>query len=192
VRAAGLLLAAGAGSRYGMPKALVEFEGELLVTRGQRLLREGGCDPVLVVVGAFAAQVTAHVERAVLADDWSRGMGASLRAGLAALQDTDADVVVLALVDQPRVGPRSVERLIQAAADGALAAVAAYDGMLRNPVLLARSVWSEVAASAEGDVGARRWLRARADLVTAVPCDDTGIPYDVDTPADLAALEALA
>ena len=71
---------------------------------------------------------------------------------------------------------------------GAVAAVATYAGRHRNPVLLDRSVWADVAALAEGDAGARSWLRAHPDLVTAVPCDDTGSARDVDTPADLAAL----
>lgn len=187
---AGLLLAAGAGSRFGGPKALVPFEGELLVTRGQRLLREGGCDPVLAVLGAAAEQVRVHATDAVVAQDWATGMGASLRAGLAALADRACDAVVVALADQPRIGAEAVRRLLEAHVAGAEAAVATYGGKTRNPVLLARSTWPEVAALAEGDTGARPWLRAHPHMVVAVPCDGTGTPDDVDTPADLAALEA--
>ncbi|MGB8651298.1 MAG: nucleotidyltransferase family protein, partial [Mycobacteriales bacterium] len=75
---------------------------------------------------------------------------------------------------------------------GAVAAVATYEGQPRNPVLLDRSTWVEVAAGAVGDVGARPWLRAHPDLVSRVPCDGTGTPSDIDTPADLARLEAPA
>lgn len=189
---AGLLLAAGSGSRFGGPKALVPFEGELFVERGQRLLREGGCDPVLVVVGAQADEVSASANWSVVAADWQTGMGASLRAGLAALADRDATAVVVVLADQPRVGPQSVARLIAAHDAGAVAAVATYGGQPRNPVLLARRIWAEVADLAVGDTGARPWLRAHPDLVVAVPCDGTGSPEDIDTPHDLAALEALA
>ncbi|MCA1711485.1 MAG: nucleotidyltransferase family protein [Actinobacteria bacterium] len=188
---AGLLLAAGAGSRFGGPKALVSFEGELLVVRGQRLLREGGCDPVLVVLGAQAEQVAVHVDRSVLAADWETGMGASLRAGLAALE-AEVDAVVVALADQPRIGSQSIERLRAAAAAGAVAAVATYAGKQRNPVLLTREIWDDVARLSTGDTGARPWLRAHPELVVDVPCDDTGTPHDIDTPHDLAALEALA
>ena len=189
---AGLLLAAGSGSRFGGPKALVRFEGELLVERGQRLLREGGCDPVLVVLGARAQEVAGHVRDAVVAPDWQSGMGASLRAGLEALADRDCDAVVVALADQPRVGADSVGLLREAFAAGAQAAVATYGGKQRNPVLLARGTWLQVAALAVGDTGARPWLRAHPDLVVEVPCDGTGSPFDVDTPDDLAALEAPA
>ena len=188
---AGLLLAAGAGRRFGGPKALIFFAGELLVERGQRLLLEGGCDPVIVVLGAAAEQVEPHVRRHVVAPDWETGMGASLRAGLTAAAAGSATAVVVALADQPRVGAAAVVRLREAHAAGAVAAVATYAGQPRNPVLLARSTWVEVAALATGDSGARAWLRARPELVVEVPCDDTGSPFDIDTPADLATLEAL-
>ncbi len=117
-------------------------------------------------------------------------MGASLRSGLAALTSTPHDACVVALVDQPLVGASAVTRLRAAAARGALAAVATYAGAPRNPVLLARPVWADVAATAEGDAGARTWLRDHPELVEQVPCDGTGSPYDVDTPADLAQLPA--
>jgi nicotine blue oxidoreductase len=181
---AGLLLAAGAGSRLGGPKALLDLAGRSLVERGVQLLREGGCDPVVVVLGAQAEAVRPLVQAdVVVADDWAEGMGASLRAGLAALTATSATACVVALVDQPLVGVEAVRRLL--ACRGAEAAVATYDGRPRNPVLLGRAVWPEVAALAVGDVGARAWLRTHADRVVEVACDGTGSPVDVDTPADL-------
>ncbi len=184
---AGLLLAAGAGRRMGGPKALVELDGEPLVRRGIRLLVEGGCDPVTVVVGASAELVRPLCDGAgvVEAADWATGMAASLRAGLAGL---DADACVVALVDQPLVTPAAVERLRAAHAAGAVAAVATYGGRPRNPVLLDRSTWAGVAQAASGDDGARTWLRAHPDRVTAVDCTDVGAPDDLDTPQDLAAL----
>jgi nicotine blue oxidoreductase len=73
---AGLLLAAGSGTRFGQPKALVELDGELLVTRAARLLADGGCAPVVVVLGACAADVQGAVRlpSVVVADDWETGM----------------------------------------------------------------------------------------------------------------------
>jgi CTP:molybdopterin cytidylyltransferase MocA len=183
---AGVVLAAGAGSRFGAPKALVELDGELLVERAVRLLADGGCSPVVVVLGAAAAQVraAAALPHVVVAHDWETGMAASLRAGLTALP-AGVDACVVALVDQPLVGAEAVVRLREVHAAGAVAAVATYDGHPRNPVLLDRSVWEEVAAAASGDAGARAWLRAHPDRVTAVPCDGTGSAYDIDTPDDL-------
>lgn len=180
---AGLLLAAGEGARLGTPKALLEFGGERLVDRGVRLLQEGGCHPVVVVLGAATVQVRGAVT--VRNPDWRSGMGSSLRAGLAALP-AEPRAVVIALVDQPLVRPEAVRALI---GSGAEVAVATYGGRRRNPVLLGRRHFAEVAALARGDVGARPFLAAHSELVTEVPCP--GDPADIDTPDDLARLRAL-
>jgi nicotine blue oxidoreductase len=185
---AGLLLAAGGGSRLGGPKAMVEFRGERLIDRGVRLLADGGCDPVVAVLGAVVVPVPGAVM--VRNSDWATGMGSSLRAGLRSLPD-QVNAVVVALVDQPLVRPAAVRRLIGAYAAGATVAVAAYGGAPRNPVLIAREHFAEVGALAQGDVGARPFLRAHPELVTVVPCDDVGDPADIDTPEDLRALGPL-
>jgi CTP:molybdopterin cytidylyltransferase MocA len=190
VTVTGVLLAAGEGRRLGVPKALVSFEGELLVQRGVRLLHEGGCDAVRVVLGARAPEV---LERGALAAEvvvnssWAEGMATSLHAALAG-HGPQVTAVLIALVDQPRVGPEAVRRLLTAHRSGSVAAVATYGGEPRNPVLLDRSLWPDVVGSSTGDRGAREWLRAHHDIVVEVPCDDTGSPDDIDTPADLAAL----
>jgi CTP:molybdopterin cytidylyltransferase MocA len=200
-----VLLAAGAGSRFGQPKALVELDGQTLAERGVNLLRAGGADPIIVVTGA--AQIDLAGIHPVYNEQWRTGMGSSLRVALEALagpghppapahaaQDRDpsppalapeAGAVVVALADQPLVSPAAVARLIAAYRDGATVAVAAYDGKPRNPVLLARVHWPEVIATATGDQGARAFLRAHPDLVTLIECGDTGSPDDIDTPADL-------
>jgi CTP:molybdopterin cytidylyltransferase MocA len=185
---AGLLLAAGQGRRFGRPKALVELGGLTLAERGVALLREGGTDPVIMVTGAVPVSlpgvITAHNP------DWRTGMGSSLREGLQTLPQ-DRDAVVIALVDQPRIGPAVVRRLIAAFEAGAQIAVACYQGKPRNPVLIARGHWDAVAESAAGDAGARTFLRDHPDLVTAVECGDIGRPDDLDTPEDLARIAAL-
>jgi nicotine blue oxidoreductase len=185
---AGVLLAAGEGKRLGTPKALVELGGRRLVDRGADLLREGGTAPVLVVTGAVPVTVPGVI--LVPNPDWRTGMGSSLAAGLGALPG-DCAAAVIALVDQPLIGPEVVRRLLAAHRAGAELAVAAYDGRARNPVLLARGHWAGVLAAAEGDAGARPYLRAHAGQVTLVECADIGRPDDVDTPEDLARVGAL-
>jgi CTP:molybdopterin cytidylyltransferase MocA len=212
---AGVLLAAGGGSRLGRPKALVVVGGQSMVRRGVTLLRDGGAEPVIVVTGATGpdtdvtgpdADLTGSGadapgpdtgpdgrERDVISvhnPDWSTGMGSSLAVGLGAVPG-DCTAAVLALADQPLVGPEAVRRLLAAHAAGASVAVACYDGRPRNPVLISREHWPEVIALASGDVGARPFLRAHADVVTGVECGDTGRPDDVDSPEDLARIEAL-
>jgi len=206
---AGVLLAAGEGSRFGQPKALVELNGQTLAERGASVLRAGGARPILVVTGAVPLDL--HGTHTVYNSEWRTGMGSSLRAALRALTGTgtgistgtgtgvgngadlgrDVGAVVVALADQPLVGAEAVARLIAAYRDGASVAVAAYGGQPRNPVLLAREHWAEVVAMATGDQGARAFLRARPDVVTLVECGDTGRPDDIDTPADLARIITL-
>lgn len=185
---AGVLLAAGEGSRLGRPKALVEVGGIRLIDRGAALLAEGGAAPVVAVTGAVAVSAPGVIT--VHNPGWRTGMGSSLAAGLAAVPAA-CQAAVVALADQPLIGPAAVQRLIGAYRDGATVAVAAYQGRPRNPVLLAREHWSAVTALAAGDVGARPFLRAHPDLVTQVECADTGSPDDVDTPADLARVERI-
>jgi len=97
----------------------------------------------------------------------------------------EVDAAVLTLVDTPGLGPGSVRRLRAAGGD---AAVATYAGRRGHPVLLARAVFAEVAASAGGDRGAGPWLARHPERVRLVPCDGTGDPRDVDVPEDLAAV----
>ena len=181
---AGLVLAAGGGRRYGMPKALVEYGGSLLVERAVRTAR-AVCDPVLVVLGAQAVDVwrTADLEGAtVLANrDWETGMASSLRTGLDGLRGWPGrvDAALVTLVDMPGMTPEALRAVAAHAAPDALA-TATYDGVRGHPVLLGREHWAGVAATATGDEGARRYLAGRA--VTEVDCTGLADPTDLDVP----------
>ena len=184
MRVAGLVLAAGEGRRFGGPKALAELDGQRLVDRAARVLREGGCDPVYVVSGAVELEVPAATT--VTNDDWATGMGSSLRAGLAALAG-DVEAVVISLVDQPGIGADAVTRVVGRLGGGHELVVASYRGALRHPVGVGRRLWDAVAADAVGDEGVRAFTRRHPELVEAVECADVADPLDIDTPADLAA-----
>ncbi|HEY7262705.1 MAG TPA: nucleotidyltransferase family protein [Trebonia sp.] len=190
MRVAGILLAAGEGTRLGRPKALIEVGGLTFAERGVALLRDGGADPVLVVTGAVPVTLPGVVT--VHNRDWTTGMGSSLATGLHALAETDVGAAIVALADQPLIGAEAVRRLIAAYIGGASVAVACYDGAHRNPVLIARDYWPSVLQLAIGDTGARPFLQANPDLITSVECGDTGSPDDVDTAADLARVQAVA
>ncbi|WP_246281797.1 nucleotidyltransferase family protein [Fodinicola acaciae] len=186
---AGLLLAAGAGRRFGMPKALVEHRGSLLVESAARVLADGGCAPVYVVVGAAADEVQAKADlgdaRVVVNDDWPTGMGSSLRRGLEAVTkqvDTVVDAVVILPVDTPGVTAAAVRRVAGFATPRALAA-ASYDGVRGHPVLIGRDHWPGVRETAVGDRGARDYLKAHT--VAEVPCEDIAVGTDADRPEDL-------
>jgi nicotine blue oxidoreductase len=160
-----VVLAAGAATRFGSPKQRLLLPGIL------ERVRASSVDDVVVVLGAHDLETEA---RTVRADDWERGPGASLRAGLDALSaETEAAVVVLA--DGPDLAAPAIDRVIEAwRADGSPVLAASYGGVRGHPVLLARAAWESVP-----DEGARA-LEPRL-----VPCDDLGAPGDVDSVDDL-------
>jgi CTP:molybdopterin cytidylyltransferase MocA len=181
---AAVVLAAGGGRRYGMPKALVEYEGSLLVERAVRTAR-AVCDPVLVVLGARAVDVwrAADLDGAtVLANrDWETGMASSLRAGLEGLRGWPGriDAALVTLVDMPGMTPAALAQVAAHAAPAALA-VATYGGVRSHPVLLGREHWAGVGETATGDEGARGYLAAHE--VTEVDCTGLADPADLDVP----------
>jgi CTP:molybdopterin cytidylyltransferase MocA len=158
-----VVLAAGASSRYGTaPPKQAEFLPSVLAA----LQRSTALDGVVVVIGAHDVIAEARVVRC---SDWSRGPGASLRCGLAALP-AEAEAAVVALADGPHLDSRAVDRVVAAwreAGEDVLAA--SYDGVRLHPVLLARAAWDRVP-----DEGARG---LPAQLVA---CDDLEPPGDVD------------
>jgi CTP:molybdopterin cytidylyltransferase MocA len=172
--AAGVLLAAGAGTRYGMPKVLAD-DGRWL-RACVAALADGGCDDVVVVLGAAVVEVPAPA-RAVVAEDWETGLSATVRAGVEAV---DAAYVVLHAVDTPDVGADAVRRVLAAAqASTSGLARARYGNRPGHPVVIARRYWPELLAGLHGDEGARPFLAGRADVV-AVDCADLASGRDID------------
>jgi CTP:molybdopterin cytidylyltransferase MocA len=194
----GVLLAAGAGSRFGgaVPKVLKPFRGRPLLTWPLAALREGGVERVVVVLGARADEVAAGVglgdAEVVRCGDWAEGLSASLRAGVAAATAGGADAVAIALADQPLLDARAVARVIAARAPSRLDALrATYAGVPGHPTLLESSTFGGI-ERLTGDAGARTLFDDPTTRVGLVACDGLGRPDDADTPEGLARLEALA
>ncbi|MHB2024054.1 MAG: nucleotidyltransferase family protein, partial [Mycobacteriales bacterium] len=191
---AGLLLAAGAGERFGRPKAFAMLGGELLIDRALHGLLESGCSPVLAVVGAGIAE---HPQwcppagvRVVENVDWRAGMGSSLRAGLRAAAQNGHDGVLVHLVDLPGIGAAVHRRVLAACRPGDLAVAASYSGRRGHPVLFCPEACEELLGQLGDETGARDWLSARAAAVRQVDCTDLGTPRDIDTREDLVAYVA--
>ncbi len=182
------MLAAGAGTRYGRPKALAE--GGAWLRAAVDALRGGGCAPVIVVLGATGpAPETVGLPAgamSVWAPDWATGVGASLRAGLRAAAQTTARAVAIMPVDTPDVGAAVVARVLaaaQAAPSGLARAV--FHGTPGHPVVIDHKHWTSVAYEAVKDSGARTYLSGRDDMV-CVTCDDLATGVDHDFPASTA------
>jgi CTP:molybdopterin cytidylyltransferase MocA len=174
---AGVLLAAGAGRRYGKPKVLVDG----FLTAALSALREGGCDDVVLVLGAAQVSPPAGVI-AVTAADWETGLSASVRAGLAQAGRLEAEYAVLHVVDTPDVGAPVVSRVLnRALASHSGLARACFGDQPGHPVVIARRHWPGVIDNLTGDRGAGPYLRSRTD-VENVDCSDLATGRDWDTP----------
>lgn len=200
----GLVLAAGAGRRMGGPKALIgplaEF-GRTPLAQVCSQVHAAGCTDVIAVIGAQADRVLAALEddpwpehdcvaaglpgwlRVVEATDWDEGMGASLRAGLAALDRTSATAALITLVDLPDVGTPIFRRVLaEASGEPSALARASFDGRPGHPVLIGREHWPDVAASAIGDKGARDYFARTPHQL--IECGHLASGIDADTPQD--------
>lgn len=188
---AAVVLAAGKSSRMGHFKLLADVGGEPMLARVVRAALASQARPVIVVVGNEAAAVERALAgldvRFVHNADYAAGMSTSVRAGIAAVPQDCAGVLVL-LGDMPEVGGGDLDRLIAVAAPGRIV-VPVHDGVRGNPVLWPRSAFARMQALT-GDVGAKRLLRDLAADVVEVALGTSGILEDVDTPEALARLRA--
>lgn len=188
----GLVLAAGGSSRFGgHPKQLAELDGKPLLEHVLLAMEAAQLDRVAVVLGSHADQVREgvplHGAEPVVCAEWRSGMGASLKAGVAALDGCDA--VAVALGDQPRLSPHAVARVVSQRGADELAVRATYNGVPGHPVLLERTLLTRV-DELRGDAGARELLFGVP--IREVACDGLGSPDDIDTPEALAALRDLS
>jgi molybdenum cofactor cytidylyltransferase len=184
----GLVLAAGAATRFGAPKQLADLDGIPLLEHSLRAITAAPVDRVVVVLGSGADEIVAAVDlhgaEPIVCARWEEGQAASLACGLAELAACEA--VVVTLGDQPRVSPDAIRRVV-AARNGAAAVRATYGGNPGHPVLLERELFEQL-RDVSGDKGARNLLLSVQ--VLDLPCDDLGGGEDVDTPAELDALRA--
>lgn len=182
----GLVLAAGAGRRFGGPKQLAELDGRPLLEHALAAIAAvPALERIVVVLGAAADEILARVDlhgaEPVVCADWAEGQGASLRAGAAALPDAEA--ILITLGDQPRITPQVIAGVLDHR--GADAVRATYAGRPGHPVLLERPILGRL-PELRGDTGARALLAG--SRVREWECGHLCDAADVDTPEDLRAL----
>jgi molybdenum cofactor cytidylyltransferase len=189
-----LVLAAGAGARFGGGKLTHRWEGGALIDGALAGAFAAPARSVTVVIGAdagveaaagaFAAKIGAQGRlRIVRCPDHAEGMGATLRTGVASLPDDAAGVFVF-LGDMPRVPAAILPRLVAALAGGTQAAAPAHRGQRGHPVLFAAALFPQLRRS-RGDEGARAALKMLGERLTLVETEDDGVLFDVDRPGDL-------
>lgn len=186
----GIVLAAGAGRRFGGPKQLAPLDGRPLIEHAiAAMTAVPAIDPVVVVLGAHAERIEAEADlfgvEVLVCPDWEEGQAASLRMAVAALADCDAVLVTLA--DQPFVTPQVIAGVLDRADARAPAVRATYGGRPGHPVLLKRSLYPRLAA-VQGDVGARAVLATVR--VQEWECGHLCRGDDIDTPEELERIRA--
>jgi len=190
-----IVLAGGAGARFGGAKLTAPWRGGALIDGAlgaafaapvRRVIVVTGADPAVASAARAWAEAHGEVGRLTLvhAADHASGMSASLRAGLAMLLPDTAGVYVF-LGDMPRIPHDLAGRLPAALAAGALAAAPVCEGRRGHPALFAAALLPRLAELA-GDEGARAVLAGLGDRFTPVEVTDPGVLFDVDAPGDLA------
>lgn len=200
----GIVLAAGAGTRMGRPKALViGADDEPWLRRAVRVLAAGGCTEVIVVLGAAEDRARALLSapasapapapapgpapapasaalHVIAARDWETGVSASVRAGIERARALGAGAAVVTLVDLPDLPPAAVQRMLEPHPLVTTLRQASYDGRPGHPVVIGADHFDALADGLLGDRGARPYLRAHG--AEMVDCTDLGGGDDVDTP----------
>lgn len=188
MKVAAVVLAAGNSSRFGQPKQLAIFQGEPFVRRIVTVAKDSGCAPIVVVVGADAAQIITTLAGSTVSiienSNWSQGLGSSIAVGVKHAVKTvpDLDAVILLTCDQPFVKSAALRQLIRLHLENGKPIVASsYAETLGVPALFDRSCFAEL-LQLNGDSGAKRIILARRHDV--VPFNFALAGIDIDTPAD--------
>ena len=182
---AGIILAAGGSTRLGSPKQLLAYRGRTFLRRAAEAVLATACWPVVVVLGSGADRLRAELDgldvQIAVNLDWPRGMGGSVRLGMATLADQEeTDAVLLTLCDQPLVGADELARLLEAwrSGQGCTLAAAEYGGTLGVPVVFNREHFAELTALPD-TAGAKPILQRHAAKVLAVSMPEAAT--DIDT-----------
>ena len=183
-----VILAAGASTRMGTPKQLLPLQGRSFLRHAAETALASVCQPVVVVLGAYAERLRQEVEdlpvQVVENLRWAEGMSSSVGAGVAALEATPDKIsaVVLTLCDQPFVSAEVINQIVEAYhVTGKPIVASEYAGTLGVPALFSRTFFSELKALRRGE-GAKQVIAKHAHEVFGVPFPEGAI--DIDTPKD--------
>jgi molybdenum cofactor cytidylyltransferase len=193
---AAIVLAAGASTRLGQPKQLLQMNGESLLHRTIRLAEKAGCAPIFVVLGFEAERMrreTADLDvRVVSNPKWQSGLGSSLRSGMEALMKESQlpQKVALLLSDQPMLSSEILFNLVKNSAEiGSLIVASSYTGRLGVPAVFRKELYPDL-QKVEGDKGAREVIQRYRDQTASIDFPEGAI--DIDTVQDLELLKTIS
>jgi molybdenum cofactor cytidylyltransferase len=195
-RCAAIVLAAGASTRLGQPKQLLQLDGESLLHRTVRIAGEAGCDPIFVVLGYEAERMRQEITdlqpMPVINPDWESGMASSLRCGVEGLMKKTPlpRRVLVLLCDQAKLSAEILSRLIQTSArTNSVITASNYAGRLGVPAIFHESLYPDL-LEVKGDQGARAVIMQHVNQTSAVEFSEGAV--DIDTPQDLAVLRTIS
>lgn len=185
-----VILAAGASTRMGKPKQLLEIRGETLIQRVCRLALQTGCKPIVVVLGANERAIKnamndlANLLQFVQNQQWKQGMSTSLRAGIQSLSTyhPKPKAVLVLLVDQPFVNSELLKQLQQESVSNPTKIVATHYGEVLGVPAIFPDIYFDRLSQIEGDKGARQVIVQHKDQVVSIPFPKAA--FDLDTPED--------
>jgi molybdenum cofactor cytidylyltransferase len=187
-----VILAAGASTRMGRPKQLLEYRGRTLIHQAIGTAVDSVCQPIIVVLGAYTDRIKPKIESApvtlVINPDWFNGMSTSLRVGVETLMaiSPNRDALVLMLCDQPYVSTSLINQLVETSYTTKHPIVASqYAGVVGVPALFTRTLFPFL-TTLQGDTGARQVIQQFLPRLVAVPFPEGA--FDIDTPTDYARL----
>jgi molybdenum cofactor cytidylyltransferase len=190
-----IILAAGASTRMGTPKQLLAYRGCTLIRHMAEVAIASVCQPVAVVLGAYAERITPEVSQLpvqiVENQQWAEGMSSSIRVGLEAqlAMNQNLGAVAIALCDQPFVSSQTLDRIVEAYYSTGKPIIASeYVGTLGVPVLFSRTLFSELMALKSNE-GAKQLIKKHIPEVFSVPFPEGSI--DIDTPEDYEEFQSL-
>ena len=179
----GVLLAAGAGSRFAGPdhKLLAPLKGASVVSYALSSMVSANLGACIAVTGSVALGAFPDGVTEVHNGDWASGQRSSVISAIQYAQANEFDAIVVGLGDQPFITTEAWQ--LVADADSPIA-VATHDGVRGNPVKLSSAVWDLfIATDGDRDVGARTLIHLHPELVREVACK--GNSADIDTTEDL-------
>lgn len=180
-----LILAAGASSRMGRPKQLLEFEGETLLTHVAKTAYNSKLSPTIVVLGANTELIknSLNVPQLLIVTNknWKEGMASSIVKGITFIKEKypEVDGIIIAVGDQPHISESQLYQLLEVQnTTGLPIAACSYAGVIGTPALFHQSVFTDL-ITLKGDIGAKKIIENRIQDVVTINFDQ-GI-IDIDT-----------